>query len=74
MGLMGVIPAIMLRPGSKLGTQMESDTSCCPGNPTGTMPKLFMAVAQAVGSVTDMLSWVVSIAKLPKPSAAAAII
>lgn len=24
MGLMGVIPAIMLRPGSKLGTQMES--------------------------------------------------
>lgn len=35
------------------------------------MPKLFMAVAQAVGSVTDMLSWVVSIAKLPKPSAAA---
>lgn len=46
------------------------DTSCCPGNPTGTMPKLFMAVAQAVGSVTDMLSWVVSIVMLPKPSAA----
>lgn len=35
------------------------------------MPKLFMAVAQAVGSVMDMLSWVVSIAILPKPSAAA---
>lgn len=47
------------------------DTSCCPGNPTGTMPKLFMAVAQAVGSVTDMFSWVASIAMLPKPSAAA---
>ena len=35
------------------------------------MPRLFMAVAQAVGSVTDMFSWVASIAMLPKPSAAA---
>jgi hypothetical protein len=55
-----------LKPGERL-----PDTSCCPGNPTGTMPKLFIAVAQAVGSVTDMLSWVVSRAMLPKPSAAA---
>lgn len=55
-----------LKPGESL-----PDTSCCPGNPTGTMPKLFIAVAQAVGSVTDMLSWVVSRAMFPKPSAAA---
>lgn len=55
-----------LKPGEGL-----PDTSCCPGNPTGTMPKLFIAVAQAVGSVTDMLSWVVSRAMFPKPSAAA---
>lgn len=46
-------------------------TSCCPASPTGTIPRLFIAVAQAVGSVTDMLSCVVSIAILPKPSAAA---
>lgn len=46
-------------------------TSCCPARPTGTIPRLFIAVAQAVGSVTDMFSCVVSIAILPKPSAAA---
>lgn len=57
---------VSLKPGESL-----PDTSCCPGNPTGTMPKLFIAVAQAVGSVTDMLSCVVSRAMLPKPSAAA---
>lgn len=54
---------------SKPGESLP-DTSCCPGNPTGTMPKLFIAVAQAVGSVTDMLRWAVSRAILPKPSAA----
>lgn len=45
-------------------------TSCCPVNPTGTIPRLFIAVAQADGSVTDMLNCVVSIAMFPKPSAA----
>lgn len=69
-GHLSPTPLAPLCASSKPGESLP-DTSCCPGNPTGTMPRLFMAVAQAVGSVTDMLSWVVSIAILPKPSAAA---
>lgn len=55
----------------RISVQSLPVTSCCPANPTGTMPRLFIAVAQAAGSVTAILSCEVSREMVPKPSAAA---
>lgn len=44
------------------------ESICCPLRPTGTMPRLFMAVAQAPWSPTGTLRWFCS---APRPSAAA---